>query len=618
MSSILVIIAGIFQVAADIRTTPVMSYVSGSVVSKSQCNQDSALLLSNTEEHGVSSYNSAMFHCYKSNQPERALEVFQAMRERGVKPDIITYNYLMNSYTRANNPRRAIEVYHSLVKQGIKPNVWTYNGLINAYVKSNQREEAIKVLDTMQQHGIEPDAVSYTSLIGVAEKSGNPELALHCFEMMKKKGRNPDLVTYNILINAVGLKGKNPERAMEVFHTMRANGIKPNVITYSALITVMEKCKVPQLALDLWELMLEDGVAPDTIVYTALISAMEKANQPDKVLEIFQNMLKHGVEPNGVTFTYLLNACGRGSREMAYVVFQTLLQNGQMPDATTYSALVAFATPSRHQKLSTVPQTRSEANMYQTILRKGAISVAFDYASVVHACEEGDHPDHALKVLQTLLQQNDKNSNEELTDVSEYNTVISACARGQRPDRALVAFQAMLQRGVRPDDITYDALDDACGKEQHVCAKGGLPAGIVEAFLQNDRSGWSDTVMKPEALYEMNEDLMEAEAAKKHANAAASAVKAAALIELMASKSSGAKASTTLRQQVDSHAWQTVPSSASAQRVLRLSLAQSSARVVSTPAVVLVSLLVVGALAFTMLRHWRAASMQGSELLLAI
>ena len=45
----------------------------------------------------VSTYNAVISACEKGKQPERALEVFQAMQRQGVVPNVITYSALIST-----------------------------------------------------------------------------------------------------------------------------------------------------------------------------------------------------------------------------------------------------------------------------------------------------------------------------------------------------------------------------------------------------------------------------------------------------------------------------------------------------------------------------------------
>ena len=47
----------------------------------------------------VITYNALISACEKDKQPERALELFEAMRRQGVVPDVITYSVVKTDVT---------------------------------------------------------------------------------------------------------------------------------------------------------------------------------------------------------------------------------------------------------------------------------------------------------------------------------------------------------------------------------------------------------------------------------------------------------------------------------------------------------------------------------------
>ena len=52
--------------------------------------------------------------CEKGKQPERALEVFQAMQRQGVVPNVITYNAVISACEKGKQPERALEVFQAM------------------------------------------------------------------------------------------------------------------------------------------------------------------------------------------------------------------------------------------------------------------------------------------------------------------------------------------------------------------------------------------------------------------------------------------------------------------------------------------------------------------------
>ena len=57
----------------------------------------------------VITYNSLISTCEKGKQPERALELLEAMQRQGVLPDVITYSGLISTSEKGKQPERVVE-----------------------------------------------------------------------------------------------------------------------------------------------------------------------------------------------------------------------------------------------------------------------------------------------------------------------------------------------------------------------------------------------------------------------------------------------------------------------------------------------------------------------------
>ena len=55
-------------------------------------------------------------------------------------PDIITYSALISACEKGKQPERALQLFEAMKQQGMVPNVITYNTLISACEKGKQPE----------------------------------------------------------------------------------------------------------------------------------------------------------------------------------------------------------------------------------------------------------------------------------------------------------------------------------------------------------------------------------------------------------------------------------------------------------------------------------------------
>ena len=62
----------------------------------------------------VIAYNAVISACENGKQPGRALELFEAIQQRGVVPDVITYNALISGYEKGKQPELALELFEAM------------------------------------------------------------------------------------------------------------------------------------------------------------------------------------------------------------------------------------------------------------------------------------------------------------------------------------------------------------------------------------------------------------------------------------------------------------------------------------------------------------------------
>merc|ERR1719284_1262756 len=116
----------------------------------------------------------------KSQQPEKAKQLFHEMQTKGFQPDAQTYNTLINSCGGEDRFEKALQLLQDMQCRGIAPGACTYNTLISMCFKTDP-ERVDELFDEMQRKDIRPD-VTYNTLISACEKSVQFGKALHFFE----------------------------------------------------------------------------------------------------------------------------------------------------------------------------------------------------------------------------------------------------------------------------------------------------------------------------------------------------------------------------------------------------------------------------------------------------
>ena len=98
----------------------------------------------------VYTYTAMISMCIYQQAVDRAMELAQEMRERGVERNVHTYTALMNVCIKCGKCQLALETYHQMKQDGCTANVVTYNTLIDVYGKMQQWEQAVKILSLMK------------------------------------------------------------------------------------------------------------------------------------------------------------------------------------------------------------------------------------------------------------------------------------------------------------------------------------------------------------------------------------------------------------------------------------------------------------------------------------
>jgi len=92
-----------------------------------------------------------MIGCYKNSRKlDKALELFNFMKEVSIIPDVSTYNILMRGCEFEEQYDTVIELYNDMRLHFVCPDAWTYKTLYKVYQhqqKKAEMEEVIKAAD---------------------------------------------------------------------------------------------------------------------------------------------------------------------------------------------------------------------------------------------------------------------------------------------------------------------------------------------------------------------------------------------------------------------------------------------------------------------------------------
>jgi pentatricopeptide repeat protein len=240
--------------------------------------------------------------------------VLQKMKERNVKPNVITYNILISRAASWQNIEKVESYFGEMKKNSIRPDVRIYNCLINAYVKSGNIDKGYEILKQMKSYCIEPTVVTFNTLID------------GCVRIKSRK------------VDSVKL-------ALQIFSAMKLYNIEPNYRSYSSLIHVYCDCGDIHKGYETLQYIRNElNITPSYVTYSVLLHAYGKAGDLNKAFDILSDMKRAGHYPNIITLSSLINACSKhGKLDKAYDIYTDMLQSRfiqDRPNSITCSCLI--------------------------------------------------------------------------------------------------------------------------------------------------------------------------------------------------------------------------------------------------------------------------------------
>ncbi|XP_043714385.1 pentatricopeptide repeat-containing protein At5g57250, mitochondrial [Telopea speciosissima] len=171
----------------------------------------------------------------KSGYLNRALDLCDTMKKKGIAPNIVTYNSVIYGLCQQGCLIEALRLFDSLEKVNLVPTDITYGTLISALSKEGFLLDAKQLLERMVLNGFIPNTRVYNSLIDGYCKLGSMEKALELLLDLEKSCHQPDAFTVSAVINGCCCKG-DMEGALGFYLDYKRKGVLPDFIGFIYLL----------------------------------------------------------------------------------------------------------------------------------------------------------------------------------------------------------------------------------------------------------------------------------------------------------------------------------------------------------------------------------------------
>lgn len=228
------------------------------------------------------------------------------IKKNGLKVNIILGTTLIDMYMKCGCVENALEVFEAMEERGVS----SWNALILGLAMNGLVEHSLQIFSDMKRCGVEPNEITFMSVLGACRHMGLVDQGRRHFDSMIQEHKiSPNIKHYGCMVDLLGRAGLLKE-AEELIESMP---MVPDVATWGALLGACKKHGDNEMGERVGRKLIE--LQPDHDGFHVLLSNIyaSKGNWND-VADIRGMMTKHGVvktpgcstlEVNGIVHEFL-------------------------------------------------------------------------------------------------------------------------------------------------------------------------------------------------------------------------------------------------------------------------------------------------------------------------
>ncbi|KAI5814259.1 hypothetical protein BZA77DRAFT_319410 [Pyronema omphalodes] len=244
-----------------------------------------------------------------------ALEWFDRMKERGVKPDTIAYNIIINGFRRVGDVDAAAARVQDLLAEGLSPDRTTYNILLRICADRGDVTGAENLFDLIKKSGLEVDAYAYEAMVSVYCAIGDMQKAEAILDrivgMQFEQSVSP---IWNTVMSKY-LEYGNQERVNQLMAAMHQHKIAFDYHTYGIVMHSLCLADKMDVAEETLTFMKESGFKISTDKYVILMVGYLSKGDYESVWSTFKRMIDSGLKADFKTLAVLLKSYAHAEKQ---------------------------------------------------------------------------------------------------------------------------------------------------------------------------------------------------------------------------------------------------------------------------------------------------------------
>ncbi|KAL8117542.1 hypothetical protein AgCh_015429 [Apium graveolens] len=377
-------------------------------------------------------YNSLIRGYSNSDDPTKAVLVYQQMNYFGISPNEFTLPFVIKACGAKSMYVEGVLVHGQVLKLGFGSHVCVQNVLISFYFGCGMSDCAGEVFREISDRTL----VSWNSMIGGYSKMGCCKEAFFLFADMRDFGVKPDGFTFVSLLSVCSNKC-DVELGKFVHSYIEINGVKTDIYVRNSLVDMYAKCGYLNTAQALFDRMEDRNV----VSWTTMVTAYAKQGLTHSARRYFDQMpLKNVVTWNSMISCYIQEGCFSEALEL----FFNMCGSNYVPNETTLVSVISACCQLGDLEMG--------KKIHDHICNNKVLSGVTLYNALVDMYAKCGSVETAFAIFLDIPEKN----------VVSWNVMIGALALHGDGSKTIELFERMENDGLLPDKITFTGLLSAC------------------------------------------------------------------------------------------------------------------------------------------------------------